>query len=198
MWPLHRLRLAPCVGEPHVLPGEGGGGLAQQADDGLDALVEPVEPLAQWRQVDAVGVAFHLVPPGPQAEFQPPAGDDVHRRGHVGQHRGVPVDHAGHLAAEPDPPGRLGQRGEHRPGLEVRPGHIPGQRVEVVPVPRRLEQRYFVRRDPRVADLLPRLVLGPRLDREAHDGMSSPVGGTDDYQAHPKEPGGRRLQVSPT
>jgi len=44
--PLHRLRLAPRVGEPNVSSGERGGGLAQQADDGLDALVEPVEPLA--------------------------------------------------------------------------------------------------------------------------------------------------------
>ena len=44
--PLHRLRLAPRVGEPNVPSGERGGGLAQQADDGLDALVEPIEPLA--------------------------------------------------------------------------------------------------------------------------------------------------------
>jgi len=44
--PLHRLRLAPRVGEPNVSSGERGGGLAQQADDGLDALVEPIEPLA--------------------------------------------------------------------------------------------------------------------------------------------------------
>ena len=44
--PLHRLRLAPRVGEPNVSSGERGGGLAHQADDGLDALVEPVEPLA--------------------------------------------------------------------------------------------------------------------------------------------------------
>src|SRR5205823_2924915 len=51
-----------------------------------------------------------------------------------------------------------------------------GQRVEVVPVPRRLEQRDLVRRDPRVADLLPCLVLGPGLDREAHSGASSPDG----------------------
>ena len=62
----------------------------------------------------------------------------------------------------------LGHRGQHRPGLEVRPGQVAGQRVEVIPVPRRLEQRDLVRRDPRVADLFPRLVLGPGLDREAH------------------------------
>jgi len=43
---LYRLRLAARVGELDVPPGERGGGLAQQADDGLDALVEPVEPLA--------------------------------------------------------------------------------------------------------------------------------------------------------
>ncbi|MGB6584119.1 MAG: DUF1932 domain-containing protein, partial [Streptosporangiaceae bacterium] len=62
MRPLHRLRLAPGVGELDVLPGERGRGLAQQADDSLDALVEPVEPLAERRQVDPVGVALHLVP----------------------------------------------------------------------------------------------------------------------------------------
>jgi 3-hydroxyisobutyrate dehydrogenase-like beta-hydroxyacid dehydrogenase len=168
--PLHRLRFAPCVGELDVLPGERGGGLAQQADDGLDALVEAVEPLAQRRQVDPVCVALHLVPRRAQAQFQPAAGDDVHGRGHVGQHRRVPVDHAGHLTAEPDPPGGLGHRGQHRPGLEVGPGQVAGQRIEVVPVPRRLEQRNLVRRDPHIADLFPGLVFGPCLDREAHAG----------------------------
>ena len=42
---LHRLRLAPGLGELDVLAGERGRGLAQQPDYGLDALVEPVEPL---------------------------------------------------------------------------------------------------------------------------------------------------------
>ena len=50
MGPLHRLRLASGVGELDVSSGECGGGLAQQPDDGLDALVEAVEPLAQRRQ----------------------------------------------------------------------------------------------------------------------------------------------------
>jgi 3-hydroxyisobutyrate dehydrogenase-like beta-hydroxyacid dehydrogenase len=66
---LHRLRLAPGLGEPDVLAGERRGGLAQQPDDGLYALVEPVEPFLQRRQVDPVRVAFHLVPSGAQAEF---------------------------------------------------------------------------------------------------------------------------------
>jgi 3-hydroxyisobutyrate dehydrogenase-like beta-hydroxyacid dehydrogenase len=167
---LHWFRLAPGLGEPDVAAGERGDGLAQQQHDGLDTLVEPVEPLPQGRQVDAVGVALHLVPPGAQAEFQPSAGDDVDGSGHVGQHRRVPVDHAGHLAADPDPPGGLSHRGQHRPPFEVGPGQVAGQRVEVIPVPRRLEQRYLVRRDPRVADLLPRLMFGPGLDREAHSG----------------------------
>jgi 3-hydroxyisobutyrate dehydrogenase-like beta-hydroxyacid dehydrogenase len=168
MRPLHRFRLAPGVGEPDVLPGERGRGLAQQPDDGLDALVEPVEPLPQRRQVDPVGVALHLVPPGAQTEFQPPAGDDVHGRGHVGQHRRVPVDHAGHLAADPDSPGGLGHRRQHRPGLEVGSGQVASQRIEMVPVPGRLEQGNLVRREPGVTYLFPGLMLGPRLDREAH------------------------------
>src|SRR6202044_1762280 len=59
-------------------------------------------------------------------------------------------------------------RGEHGPALEVRAGQVAGQRVEVIPVPRRLEQRDLVRRDPRVAEFFPPLVLGPCLDRKAH------------------------------
>src|SRR5690348_4380537 len=166
--PLDRLRLASRVGERDVSPAERRDRLAQQADDGLDTLVEPVEPLTQRRQFDAVGVALHLVPPGAQADLQPSPGDDVHGRGHVRQHRRVPVDHAGYLGAQPDPPGGLGHRGQHRPGLEARAGHVAAQRVEMIPVPRRLEQRDLIRRDPYVAELLPRLMLGPGLYREAH------------------------------
>ncbi len=72
MRPLHRLRLAPGVGELDVLPGERGRGLAQQADDSLDALVEPVEPLAERRQVDPVGVALHLVHAAPRPSSSRP------------------------------------------------------------------------------------------------------------------------------
>ena len=43
MRPLRRLRLAPGLGELDVPARERGGGLAQQADDGLHTLVEPVE-----------------------------------------------------------------------------------------------------------------------------------------------------------
>jgi 3-hydroxyisobutyrate dehydrogenase-like beta-hydroxyacid dehydrogenase len=42
---LDRLRLAPGLGELDVPAGERRRGLAQQPNDGLDALVEPVEPL---------------------------------------------------------------------------------------------------------------------------------------------------------
>jgi len=126
MRPLHRLRLAPGLGQLDVAARERGGGLAQQADDGLDTLVEPVEAFPQRRQRDAVGVAFLLVPPGAEAKLQPAAGDDVDGGGHVGQHGRMPVHHTGHLAAEPDPPGGLRHRGQHGPGLEVRPGQVAG------------------------------------------------------------------------
>jgi 3-hydroxyisobutyrate dehydrogenase-like beta-hydroxyacid dehydrogenase len=46
---LHRFRLAPGLGELDVLAGKRRGGLAQQPDDGLDALVEPVEPFLERR-----------------------------------------------------------------------------------------------------------------------------------------------------
>jgi 3-hydroxyisobutyrate dehydrogenase-like beta-hydroxyacid dehydrogenase len=67
--PLDGLRLAPGLGELDVPPVERGSGLAQQPDDGLYALVEPVEPFLQGRQLDPVRVALHLVPPGAQSEL---------------------------------------------------------------------------------------------------------------------------------
>ena len=48
MGTLDRFRLAARVGEPEIASVERRGGIAQQPDDGLDALVEPVEPLRAW------------------------------------------------------------------------------------------------------------------------------------------------------
>ena len=166
--PLHRLGLAAGLGEPDVLSVQRGRLLGEQGDDRLHALIEAVEALLQRRQLDAVGVAFQLVPAGAQAQFQPAAGDDVGGRGHVRQHGGMPVDHAGHLAADPDPAGGLRERGEHGPPFQVRPGEVARERVEVVPVPGRLEQADLVGRLPYVQDPCPRGVLRPGLDREAH------------------------------
>ena len=110
------------------------------------------------------------LPGGADPEFEPAAGHDVDRRRHVGEHGRVPVDYAGDLAADPDPPCRGGHRAQHRPALEVRPGQVAGQRVEVIPVPRRLEQFDLVGREPDIAEFFPGLVLGSCLQSETHDG----------------------------
>ena len=74
----------------------------QRADD-LDALVEAVEALPQRAELDAVGRGLHLVPAGAHAELEPPAGDDVERRRHVGGDRRMTVVHAVHHRPEPQP-----------------------------------------------------------------------------------------------
>ena len=174
MGPLHRLGLATGVGQVQVLAVERGRGVAEQPDDDLDALVEAVHALLQRRQRDAVRVALLLVPARAEPDLEPALGDDVDGRGHVGQHRRMAVDHARDLAADPDPPGGLPHGGQHRPALDVGPGGIPAQRVEVVPVPGRLEQVDLIGREPHVAHLRPRLVLGPGLDGKAHSPSPHP------------------------
>ena len=172
---LHRLGLAARACELHVLPVVVRHGLREQRDDRLDALIEPVEPLLQRRQRDAVGGALHLVPRGAKAEDQPATRDVVHGGGHVGQDGRMPVGHAGDLAANPDTVGAGRHRRQHRPALEVRASQVAGQRVEVVPVPDRLKQRVIIGRDPYVEELLPGLVLGPCLERETHAVLPSSV-----------------------
>src|SRR5262249_30344676 len=174
---LHRLRLAASVGQLHVAAIKSGHLLAQQADNRLDALVEAVETLAQRRQLDAVGITLQLVPAGAYPDFEPAGGDDVHGRGHVRQDRWMPVDHAAHLAADPDPARGLCHRGEHRPALQVRAGEIAGERVEVIPVPGRLEDLDLVGGDPYRTHLRPGLMLGPGLDSEVHGSVLLECGG---------------------
>src|SRR5450756_680542 len=80
---LHGLRLAPCVRQRDVLARVVRDGLREQQGNGLDSLVEPVEPLLQRRQRDAVGRALHLVPRRAEAEYETSTCDNVYGRGPV-------------------------------------------------------------------------------------------------------------------
>src|SRR5690606_775429 len=138
---------------------------------------------------DAVRVALGLEPPGAEAELEAAVADDVDRGGHVRQHRRVPVDHAGHLDADADALGRLGERGGRGPALQVGPVDVAGERIEGVPGAGALEDRDVVGRDPHVEDLLPGLVLRARLDAEPHAGTSLSYGKSYRNHRSPAGPG---------
>ena len=74
----------------------------------------------------------------------------------------------GHLAADADAARRLRHRREHRPRLEARPVGVGEDRIEVVEVPRRLEQLDVVGGAPDVEHVGPGGVLRCGLDPEAH------------------------------
>ena len=93
---LDGLRVAHGVGELHEASLHGGPLVGQQADDRFEPFVERVEAVGEGRvDVDAVGVGLFLVPPRAEAELEAAVAHDVERRGHVGEHRGMAVRHAG-------------------------------------------------------------------------------------------------------
>jgi hypothetical protein len=75
-----------------------------------------------------------LVPARPKPEDEPPAADVVDGAGHVGQQVRVAVADPGHQAPQLDALGDLGERAEHREGLEVLPRRIACIREEVVEI----------------------------------------------------------------
>ena len=109
----------------------------------LHALVQRPQPLRGRREAVAVGPPFVLVPAGADAHLDPAAGDDVDRRGDLGQVGRVPVGHAGAHLAEPDPAGAGGEGGHQRPGLVGRLVRRHGRGVEVVVDPDRLPRAGF-------------------------------------------------------
>ena len=169
---LERLGVAAGVLELDVLPLERRGLVRQQPDDRLAPFVERVEPLSQrGMEVDAVGARLLLVPARADAELEPPTGDDVERRGHVGQHRGVAVGHAGHQHAHAEPLGGLREGGGRDPALQARTGRVGVDRIEVVERPSRLEQLDLVGGLPDGQHVRPGCVLWSGLQCKAHPGI---------------------------
>ena len=129
---LRGLGLAVRVGELVVAAGEGGRRLGEQRVGDRQGLLEPVEALGDRAQLDAVGLALGLEPPGADPQLQAAAGRDVDRDGHVGQHGRVPVRGPAHEHPAPQPPGAGQEHGQRGPALQRRLLRPRPQRVEVV------------------------------------------------------------------
>ena len=152
----------------------------EQADEGLAPLVEGVEALPQGGvEVDPVGVRLLLVPAGADPELEPPARDDVEGGGHLGEHGGVAVGHAGHEDADSQTFRGLGQGGRGDPALQAGAGRIREDRIEVVERPSRLEELDLVGGLPDGQHVRPRGVLRGGLHGEAHCGIVPQASRTD-------------------
>ena len=202
---LHRLGIERRVGELVVAALEGGAALRPQRRDDLARLVQPLQPLAQGIERNAVRLVLVLLPAGAEAEQQPPARDDVDLRGHLGHDGRVAVGVAEHDRAHAHARHQRGQRAERaqrfqhraltllRVGQEVigHAGDVPARRLQVFP---------------EVQDARPRLPTGAREDHpEVGRGPQGGAGPDGDRrvrldgrpgrrrvdQARPRQAGGR-------
>ena len=122
---LQGLRIAPGILQPDIAAAQGGGLVRQQPDDGLAPFLERVEALTQGGvEIDPVRGRLLFVPSGADAQLEPAARDDVEGRGHLRQHRRMPVGHAGHEHPHAQPLRSLCERGRGDPALETRPGRV--------------------------------------------------------------------------
>jgi hypothetical protein len=88
---LHRFRLTPRAGELVILAGE----------------------------IGRLGAGLFLIPPSADAQLEAAARHYVEGGGHVRQDRGMPVMNASDQRAQPQPAGRLRQRGQGHPALQA-------------------------------------------------------------------------------
>ncbi len=70
---LDRLGLAPGVGELEEPTLVGGGGVLEQGDDDLHALLEPIGAITELTERHAVCVGLHKVPTRPHTELERPS-----------------------------------------------------------------------------------------------------------------------------
>src|SRR2546430_4763349 len=90
----------------------------EQSGDDLERVVQQVEPVACRWERDPELVVLLVEPGGAQSQLQAPVGSVVDRERLRGEHRRVPVRHAGDEQAEANPGGDARQRGEGRHALE--------------------------------------------------------------------------------
>src|SRR5512146_2004056 len=108
----------------------------QEALDQPDALLEPIEALAETRpEVQAERVVLSLEPATAEAEDEPTVRQVVERRGELGRQARIAERVGRDEQAEPRPADDLGQGGEAGPALElvVSPISLVGQQVIVQP-----------------------------------------------------------------
>ncbi|SKT11968.1 Uncharacterised protein [Mycobacteroides abscessus subsp. abscessus] len=168
MWLLWPLRLVTSILELVELAVEVRRLPAEQSGEHLTGLFESVETLLDTAQLDPVGAGLLLVPACADAEFQTPTGNDVQRRGHVGQHRRVPVMDTRHQHSDTQPLGGLCERCEGYPALQTRAGGIGEDRIEVVEGPAGFEDLDVVGHFPDGQHVVPGGVLRRCLECKAH------------------------------
>ena len=128
----------------------------------------PVAALRRAAQLDAVGAGLFLIPASADAQFEPPARHYVEGSGRVRQDRGMPVVNAGDQRAQPQPAGRLRERGQGHPALQAGARRIGEDRIEVVEDPARLEQVNVVSFLPHREHVAPGGVLRGGFECESH------------------------------
>ena len=163
-----RLRLVARVLELVELAVERRGVLAQQPGEHLTGFLEAIEPFFDAAEFDAICPGLFFVPPGADTQLEPAVGNDVQRRGHIGQHRGMAVVDSGDKRADPQPLGGLRQRGEGRPAFQTWARRVGEDRIEVIEGPARFEDVDVVGRLPDGQHVGPRGVLRGCLDCESH------------------------------
>src|SRR5437867_8309519 len=136
---LDGLRQAAGLAQPVVLAREGSALLAPEELLHAERLVELGETHADGRELVAVALVLALVPAAPDAVDQAAAGEHVDGRRHLRDQRRRAVGVAGDEDTDPDARRLASERGEHRPGLELRLGARPHDRVEMVVQPDRVE-----------------------------------------------------------
>jgi hypothetical protein len=118
--PLHRLGQRRAVGDPVVASVEGELLTVRcppQPRDDTQLLLQPLEPLPQRRERDAVGGVFGVVPASTEAELHPAAAHGVDLGHRDGQRARVPEGGGGHQRTQPDPAGLPGDAGQGDPGV---------------------------------------------------------------------------------
>src|SRR5215210_2037141 len=113
--------------------------LGPHAVNYLASLPEHPHPLGHFGEAVAVGAPLVLVPARAQAEEEPPVAHHVDRRGDLGEERRVAVPVAGDHLPDLYPLGVAGEAGADGPALECGLLGGPGDGVEVVVDPDRIE-----------------------------------------------------------
>src|ERR671910_32917 len=167
---LHRLRLEPRVLQLEVLALERRRLLRPQAPHDPTGLVEHVHADADPRERDAVLVVLELEPRRPHPELEPAIRDVVDGRGHIRDHRRVPVGHPEHEHAAAHAARVRRHRGQQRQALELRAGRVTVDGVEVVEV-RDPVVAEFLGAQPELAVVVVARVLRAGVDAEA-DGVT--------------------------
>ena len=127
---LHAFWFVAGVGQLIVLALEACRFFAQESDEYFTGLFQAIAALPRCAEIDAIGPGLLLVPACADAELEPASGDDVKRRGHVGQNGRMAIVDTCDQRTEADPAGGLRQGDQRCPALQAWAGRIREDRVK--------------------------------------------------------------------